>query len=72
VSVRVVGWVGIVRGVWREMIGPRNSVVAHLRGEPYNVILDDSEWINSACLYWHELPEVWIDKIHDFVGEDFG
>jgi len=52
------------------MIGPRNSVVAHLRGEPCNAILDDSEWVNSACLYWHELPEVWIDKIHDYVLED--
>jgi hypothetical protein len=54
------------------MIGPRNSVVAILRGEreqnDYD-LFDQSEWINSDILYWWELPELWVDKIHDFVAD---
>lgn len=54
------------------MLGPRNSVVRLLRGEEVTSedwVTDQSEFIDSRWLYFNELPELWIDKIHDYVHE---
>lgn len=57
-----------------ELIGPRSYVVARLLGE--DVCIDeflncDDEWV----IYWPnaplaEWPELWVDKVHDFVWVD--
>lgn len=51
------------------MIGPRNSVIAALQGLPYDWLRDTSPFINTRWMRWEELPELWVDKIHDHVGE---
>lgn len=54
------------------MIGPRNSIVRTLMGEEVPLeewITDQSPFVNSDWLYWHEMPEVWIDQVHDYVAE---
>jgi len=51
-------------------IGPRNSVVAAIQGRTYDALRDTSEWINANWMGWRDLPEMWVDRIHDFVGEE--
>lgn len=52
------------------MIGPRNSVIAHLQGLTYDLLRDTSPFICSDWMYWQELHELWVDKIHDHVGQE--
>jgi hypothetical protein len=57
------------------MIGPRNSVVATLLGNPPHPdhwVKDGSEWVvwDPRTAHWHDWPELWVDKLHDFVWED--
>lgn len=51
------------------MIGPRDSVIRWLRGEPVpleDMFLDHSEFVDSSPLEWFDIPECWVDKIHDY------
>lgn len=52
--------------------GPRDSVVNHLLGIPVSAeewVTDTSEWVvfDRSTYDWREWPELWTDKIHDFV-----
>ena len=51
--------------------GPRNSVIAGLRGTltEDQWLADTSEWIVfGPWTPWRDLHELWVDKIHDYVG----
>lgn len=53
------------------MFGPRNSVVRILNGEDVSIaemVLDRSEFVDARFLYFHEMPELWVDNVHDHVG----
>lgn len=54
----------------KNVIGPRNSVVAHLQGLAYDLLRDTSPFITTGWMEWRDLPELWIDRIHDYVAED--
>lgn len=52
------------------MIGPRNSVVRTLMGEEVPMedwVTDQSEFVDARFIYFHEMPELWVDRIHDHV-----
>lgn len=54
------------------MIGPRNSIVRTLMGEEVTTeewVADQSEFVDSRSVYFDELPELWVDKVHDYVDE---
>jgi len=51
------------------MVGPRNSLVSRLLGGDYDPLTDTSPWMLWSG-YWQDLPELWVDKIHDHVGEE--
>jgi len=51
------------------MIGPRYSVVRELMGETVSleeILTDQSEFIDTDTCTWRDLPELWIDRLHDF------
>lgn len=58
------------------MIGPRNSVVADILGEPYDLLMDTSPWVVIDRLSWpfirDDYPEFWVNKIHDYVWSEDG
>lgn len=47
-------------------IGPRDSVVASMLGQPHDVLTDTSPWIAGGLLV--DFPEFWVDQVHDYVG----
>ncbi|WP_157836717.1 hypothetical protein [Mycolicibacterium phlei] len=54
------------------MIGPRDSIIRMLHGEELTVeeiVRDHSPFVDSDDLYWNEFSHLWVDKIHDHVGE---
>lgn len=54
------------------MLGPRNSIVRILRGEDVSIdemVRDHSEFIDARYAYFWELSELWVDDVHDYVGE---
>ena len=63
----LVGSLGFDMAWWK--LGQRNSLVACLKGEEYNPLLDDSPWVFWKG-YWQDVPELWVDQIHDYVVED--
>lgn len=65
------------------IVGPRESVVKHLQGvppgddevfidHPWQILraglFDTSEWM--VCTHTEDLSELWVDDVHDFVGEE--
>lgn len=55
------------------MIGPRNSVIAILQGRqvtPQEFVADKSEFINTDFMTNDDFPELWVDHIHDYVGDE--
>lgn len=56
------------------LIGPRNGIIAELTGAVYDWMADASPWEILPSAKWdfikHDWPELWVDKIHDFVGEE--
>jgi hypothetical protein len=54
------------------MIGPRNSVIAILQGKqvtPEAYLNDKSEFIDTRYMSNDDFPELWVDQVHDYVGE---
>lgn len=55
------------------MVGPRNSIVARIQGKPFDWTTDTSPWSVFSGRRWQileEYPELWVDKIHDYVADD--
>ena len=55
------------------MFGPRNSVVRTLLGEDISLdefLTDQSELVDSSFFEWHDVPEGWVDQVHDYVHVD--
>lgn len=55
------------------MIGPRTSVIRELMGEHVpleELLMDQSEFVDSDLCTWRDLPELWIDLIREPVGWD--
>lgn len=53
------------------LIGPRDSIVRTLKGEDVPIsdwVADRSEFVDARDVYFHEMPELWVNNIHDSVG----
>lgn len=63
----------LIDALLENLMGPRDSVVAILKGEtPPNLLSDMSRWVivTPRTDLMDEFPELWVDKIHDYVIDE--